>query len=710
MAGQTAERINPDEANFTLQGSAIDGVMRSDRKDDSQDSAMFERLKRMAKDGIDHMQVFWAEDDENADYYAGRQWTETDQNALARQLRPTITFNKTGPILDSLVGLEINNREMTKVYPRKQGNVKQSELWTAGLMWVREMANAEGEECDAFMDVARSGLGCVDTYLATSEREAGAYDMGMDRVDPKECFFDPSAVKRNLRDTRYRGRVRSIPIDSARELFPDCEDYELHAGWAQTLDDGMDVSRLPENYLFNGSSQSGLGLRKNVTIVEIQWWEYEPYYQVEDPYKKTKIHMDQATFNEASRRMRLLVPGFKLNSAKYRRKVHKRAFLGARILKRPPLPCPYDFSLQFITGKRDKTKRHWFGLMRAMKDPQMWANKWLSQIMHILNSNAKGGILADKNVFDDWQKVEKNWSNPAFIAWLAAGKTPDQVGYRQQAPMPQGLFELMNFAISSVPDANGISQEILGLADRDQPSSLEYQRRQAGMSVLAIFFDALRMYRKAQGKIALYMIQKWMADGRLVRVAVEAGDEQYIPLLMSQDEGVIEYDLIVDESPSSPNQKEMVWSMLVQAMPMLSGMNIPPEIWGELMAYSPLPASIVQKIKETAKGNPQADQEQAMMQRMTLALMGAQVKQLEGQAMESAADVTAKNAKAAKDATEADQRQLAAAAQRTAAVGQVINQPPEEGNAPTRPATPQLAGQPQPGGTPAPQAAPMNAG
>ena len=50
-----------------------------------------------------------------------------------------------------------------------------------------------------------------------------------------------------------------------------------------------------------------------------------------------------------------------------------------------------SFRFKCITGKRDRNANTFYGVVRAMVDPQLWGNKFFVQIMHILNTPPKAG-------------------------------------------------------------------------------------------------------------------------------------------------------------------------------------------------------------------------------------------------------------------------------------------------------------------------------
>jgi hypothetical protein len=85
-----------------------------------------------------------------------------------------------------------------------------------------------------------------------------------------------------------------------------------------------------------------------------------------------------------------------------------------------------------------------------------------------------------------------------------------------------------------------------------------------------------------------------MSDGRLIRVVGEDGGIQYLPLI--RDPNFAKYDVIVDEAPAGPNQKERTFAILSQFMPLLKDAG--PGIMAEFVKYSPLPASLITKVVE----------------------------------------------------------------------------------------------------------------
>ncbi len=562
----------------------------------------FEQLKIWFKSAKDASHDWRQEARQTYDFVAGHQWDQEDIDKLKLEERPIITFNRTGSVIDSVSGLEVTNRQEVRYIPRTQGVARVNELLTSAANWVRDECNAEDEESDSFIDLIVCGIGCTETRIDYDEDPEGKAVVL--RTDPLEMFADASARRRNFNDARHVFRLRQVPLEDAREMVKDAEDEDLHAKWADDLLSSVNSPHNATEAPFYQNDQSPeLDKRtRKVTMVEAQWWELEKAYRVVDPATKkvsvlTKFDFDRLNERvDAMRAQGMQMPP--LTSAEVRKRKYKKALLGAKLLKEWDGPEEGGFTYKFMTGKRDRNKNSWYGLVRAMMDPQRWANKWLSQVLHIVNTNAKGGIMAESDAFESASEAQETWSDPAAITLVAPGALQNKkIQPKPVSAYPQGIDHLMQFAISSIRDVAGVNLELLGMAQKDQPGVLEAQRKQAGMTILAGLFDSLRHYRKDQGKLLLWYITSFLADGRLIRIG---GPEnaQYVPLI--HEDGVAEYDVIVDDTPSSPNQKEQTWAILTQLMPFLVKMPLPPQVLFEFLKQSPLPASFVADLERVA--------------------------------------------------------------------------------------------------------------
>jgi hypothetical protein len=274
-----------------------------------------------------------------------------------------------------------------------------------------------------------------------------------------------------------------------------------------------------------------------------------------------------------------------------------------------------------MTGKRDRNKNTFYGLVRGMKDPQKWANKFFASILHVISSNAKGGIIAEEDAFANPRQMEANWADPAAIVWAR----PGGIGKIEQRPAPAyptGMDRLMEFAISSVRDTTGVNVELLGMADRDQPGIVEAQRKASAVTILAPFFDALKRYRRDSGRVMLTFIRRYLPAQTIARV-LGPRMQQYIPAL--KDETAYRFDVVVEEGPFSTNQKEQTWGVLSQLLPeaMKMGIMPPPSI----LDYLPLPQTLVAEWKQKlATPDPMAMQSK----QLEMAQMAADIAKTQG--------------------------------------------------------------------------------
>jgi hypothetical protein len=432
--------------------------------------------------------------------------------------------------------------------------------------------------------------------------------LDVERVDIFEMRYDPTAKKRNLADRRWDQRGKWHDRKKAEEQWPDADwsMIPLQDGADGHMEDHQSPINVPENAFYRSGSKEGLNERHGkVFIIEETWFELEPFYSAADPTtgKLVKLEPDQhKKLQEAAKAAGMPA----LKSVKRTKRKYKRAFVcGQTTLEDGDAPCPDMFHYQFMTGKRDRNQNVWFGLVRAMKDPQRWSNKFLSQYLHMINSNVKGGIDYEEGAFSDVSQVEKDQSKPGKMLKIEPGFF-EKVRRTDPTQIPNNVFELMEFAITSLRDVTGVNVELLGTADRNQPGILENQRKQSAMAILAPMFDSQRRYRKNAGRLEMYFIKEFLSDGRLIRITGE-DNAKFVPLTKRPD--FTEYDIVVEEAPTAPNQKEAAFGVIMQVLPatMKMGVPTPPEI----LDYVPgLPQKLVEAWKKLLQPNPEQQQKQ----------------------------------------------------------------------------------------------------
>lgn len=563
---------------------------------------------------------------EDYDFYAGRQWDAADEQFLQENKRPIITFNRIGPTIDAVTGSERFNRQAIRYLPRTLDDGPLNEMITNVAQWVRDRSDAEDEESEAFQDCLITGIGFTDTWLDIDDDPDG--QIRIQRISPLEMYWDINSRKRNLSDAVYMIRVRLMDIDEIKQNWPG---KKLRFDEILTLDnEGSDPHDATAAKFYRNDQSGRMAAKKSIPVLQCQWWEKTPGFRVANPNGQVE-ELSQEELNS----IKDIAP--EVQAVRITKKRYYQAFVaGGTLLEKEELhggDVP-GFTFRPITGKRDEDRKTWFGLMRAMKDPQRWSNKFFSQILDIINSNAKGGILAEKGAFSNIRDAERKWAKPDAIVELNDGAlSRGMIQERKPAPFPSGLDRLMQVAMGAVRDTTGVNLEFLGLAERTQPGVVEGARTRQGLTTLALFFDSLRRYRKEQGRLLLHFINRYIDEGTLIRIV---GEDRYVQFSKQPD--MMKFDIIVDEAPTSPNMKQEVWAGLQQVLPALikSGFPLPPDI----IDFLPLPSSVIAKFKKFYASQAPSEEQQKMKDaaaQAQLQQLFADIKETESKALENAA-------------------------------------------------------------------------
>ena len=577
-----------------------DAYASGDKLSADEQTELIDEAVSCFKKARDHTSKWRQEAREDYGFVAGQQWSEQDQQAMSEMNRPNLTFNRTGAIIKAICGQEANSRHETTFLPRTVDDAGLTEAIKLISTWSLETCDAAYEEAEAFRDCLICGVGVTDDRMDYEVEETGQFVR--DRRDPLTVYWDPAAKKKNLSDRRWDIVIESVDRKALEEQYdiPDAttEMWEVDAE-DETSPHDQDAAN---EYRGEGQADRRYG---QIRVGMYQYYRLEDVHLVDfptndpaNPYRTDKV--DAATWRKAGKRIEAL--GFR--HIRVRKRCYYRALLAnGAVLMHEKSPCD-GFTTKFITGERDRNRGVFYGVVRDVKDPQRWANKFFSSMIDITAANAKGGVMFEEGAVKDIRTFEATWANPKRTTMVNRGALANKlIQPKPVGQYPTSMDKLLNFAVSSIRDVSGVNVEMMGMADRDQPGIVEVQRKQSALAILAPYFDALKSYRKEAGRVQLCFMRRYFPAETMARVVGEKY-ARFIPQI--KNEKAYKFDVIVDEAPTSQNMKDQTWMVLGQMLPNLIEMGFPIPV--EVLECLPLPAWLVEAWKKKlAEPNPTAD-------------------------------------------------------------------------------------------------------
>lgn len=576
-------------------------------------------------------------------FYEGAQYPDEDVEKMEKENRIPVIFNRVAAVVNAICGQEVNNRQEVKYLPRRATNYgppgppnpqtgqpsppqpipSPADPMNDAVKWAREQCNAEDEDSDAFRDMVICGMGWSVLRMDYEENPEGMTEVI--RIDPLRMRWDPSARRKNVVDKAWVQCDHPMNKEDGKARWPKTwPDVTTTATGASPKDRANPIDTT-ENWKYQDSSASGSQAKRDeVRVIHHIERRKVPKFRAVDPASGSMKEYTQAEADNAQKNHATLPP--EVQQAQPLPEfvpVMGRAYweawtVGGTVLQSGLAPSQKDFCYQAMTCYRERETGYWIGAVRHIRDPQRYANRLMSLMMSILGTGAKGGVLYETGAFVNPKKAKDDWARWDSAIELSPGSlAAGKVQAKPPVQLPPGAADLMQFSIGSIRDVAGVNIELLGQENSNETGVVEDMKTKAGLTILASMFDAMRLYRKRQGVILAEYIQKFISDGRLIRI-IGSPNQQFIPLL--RDPESVEYDIVVDESPSSRDVKERTWGALQLLVPMAmqTGMPLPPN----LLDYSPLPQSLVMEWKqaiEAQKGQPPPDPLPVQVEKLKMA-------------------------------------------------------------------------------------------
>lgn len=562
-----------------------------------------------------------------------QQWAAKDIQTKQSDGTPYLSVNKILPVVNSIVGFEIQNRMESQYNPRliNEKQLGYNECLNRGKKYIEENTGADHQKTLAFRDMLICGVGATDTYLSYDNNPDG--EAVVERVFPGFLFWDVAARAKNLTDANWVLRLKFADSETLKQEYGVTDFNNM---LESTLD--ARVMQYFQTVLFG---------KQLATVCEFQWRERKPFYRIENPIKKIDLESlspeaqqvvagymqalgEQYKFNplldnffsvekEDTSSLKeqfeaLSLPYKQLRQKKF--KYYRALTAGDKVLDKEENFSQTGFSLKFMTGDYSELLQMYYGVVRHGKQPQKLLNNAVSDFQGFLNSVPKGGVMIEADAVNDMGAFVNTYTKQRYVTVVETGAiSGGKIMPKPTTPAPQGLFEMIGYYNNAIMEACGVTPELMGImSSKDLTATLQRQLVRQSMTTLASFYDAKKQYEQSQAKLYIDVLRVLIEnnEGRMVEHIMGDRSLESLDMLLSAVNA--EYDVQISEMPESHDEKQANFEKLLQMQSTLApqGINIMPIV----MQYAPFDEDTKEQIKQLMAPPPPAQPDPVMQDLM----------------------------------------------------------------------------------------------
>lgn len=591
------------------------------------------------------------------------QWTKDDVKYMEDTGRTLLTMNMLAQKVQSLVGMQEDNRQRPIIAPVGMEDSPMAEV----LNYISDRIRYVGDFDAVDAQVYEGGLvmGECDVQIDVNRDPKNPSEIMIEQilVPATEVSWDQASERKGRGDARFVYWPKWLTEAQFKAEYPDkAERFDELKILAQGDNLDHSVEESIQKRFLDGSGltdyedltgERWFRHRKEDEIrvvhleyksLEKQWWATS----IDDPSQPEAIEADMAARIKKGKGGGGAFDRLEVFHT-FVERVRWLEFIGNDILYDDLSPQPYEgFSLVPFTCYYDWVSGHVYGFLRHLLDPQRELNKSYSMSVDHMSAQAKPGYIAEESAVADRDAFEDQTQSPGATAWVKDGKLTAGAIQPRDVPSfsPASQKRLENSAL--------LLDRISGIiTDQDSPSShaeaaatVQLRHRRMFLSMIQVMKSFQRFQHETHRRIVESIVNA-MPDHQMGRVlgnsqrfSVQNGivtDQERQTQIPLNDVRELEFNIEFDTASLNNTQRLFEVQLLGELKQL--GFPVDPVVMVEKAAVSRdvkerLRAFAQQMIQAESEANQQNQQMAIQQLRATIEIEARKVQMMMAKAQE----------------------------------------------------------------------------